>query len=562
MTDTKNEQQWERTISFADGGTRLDKFWGRELADEGVSRGRVKAWIESGLAKVNGRVVDKGKYKLAAGEKTVIGAAEPEAGEGAPDPVRGRLDVLFEDAAMLMVCKPAGLTTHPAPGEPGPTLVNLLLHRWPDIAADKSGMDEQRPGIVHRLDKDTSGVMAVARTEAARLKLSADFAEHNVFKVYLALVHGVPTPAQGTVDAPMGRHPSQKTKMAVVDKGGREARSDYRVLWTGPRGLASLVAVRIHTGRTHQIRVHMAHIGHPLLGDAVYGPRESAEWERRPDLLAGLAPRQMLHAFYLSVFHPETGEPVTRWLPPPEDFCALLAGLPRECLRVGVVGMPGGGKSALMRFLGAMGRPCFSADECVAELYNPGGDGAAMINQRFGGAYTLEDGGVDKPGLFAAMRESDQVRREVNDMVHPMVRHRCEEFFKAHRDEPVAYAEVPLLLEGGWHKEGMVDLVAGVRCPADKRTGELRRLRNLPPEILAVFDSWQWPEKDKLAACDFVADNSAGLDHLEREAERLDAAALAALADRDRATEAWMDGLWPGLAGELDRERAGGEGPA
>ncbi|WP_316901595.1 dephospho-CoA kinase [Pseudodesulfovibrio indicus] len=562
MTDTKNEQQWERTISFADGGTRLDKFWGRELADEGVSRGRVKAWIESGLAKVNGRVVDKGKYKLAAGEKTVIGAAEPEAGEGAPDPVRGRLDVLFEDPAMLMVCKPAGLTTHPAPGEPGPTLVNLLLHRWPDIAADKSGMDEQRPGIVHRLDKDTSGVMAVARTEAARLKLSADFAAHNVFKVYLALVHGVPTPAQGTVDAPMGRHPSQKTKMAVVDKGGREARSDYRVLWTGPRGLASLVAVRIHTGRTHQIRVHMAHIGHPLLGDAVYGPRESAEWERRPDRLAGLAPRQMLHAFYLSVFHPETGEPVTRWLAPPEDFCTLLAGLPRECLRVGVVGMPGGGKSALMRFLSAMGRPCFSADECVAELYGPGGDGAAMINQRFGGAYTLEDGGVDKAGLFAAMRESDQVRREVNDMVHPMVRHRCEEFFKAHRDEPVAYAEVPLLLEGGWHKEGMVDLVAGVRCPADKRTGELRRLRNLPPEILAVFDSWQWPEKDKLAACDFVADNTAGLDHLEREAERLDAAALAALADRDRATEAWMDGLWPGLAGELDRERAGGEGSA
>ena len=228
---------------------------------------------------------------------------------------------------MLVVVKPAGLTTHPAPGEPGPTLVNHLLHGWPDIAAATSGMDGQRPGIVHRLDKDTSGLMAVARTEAARLALSESFAGRRTFKVYLALVHGTPEPRQGVIDAPMGRHPSRKTLMAVLPKGGREARSEYRVLWTGPRGLASLVAVRIHTGRTHQIRVHMAHIGHPLLGDAAYGPRENAEWARRPDRLARMAPRQMLHAFYLSVPHPATGEPVTRWLAPPEDFRALLAGL-------------------------------------------------------------------------------------------------------------------------------------------------------------------------------------------------------------------------------------------
>ncbi|WP_338669953.1 dephospho-CoA kinase [Pseudodesulfovibrio methanolicus] len=557
MTNEKSEQRWERTVPEADAGLRLDKFWGRELAGEGVSRGRIKAWVESGLALVDGEVAAKGNRKLMPGQTVSIRAAGPEPGELAAEPVRGDIQAVFEDADMLVVVKPAGLTTHPAPGEPGPTLVNLLVHRWPDIAAENSSMDPQRPGIVHRLDKDTSGLMAVARTEPARLALSASFAERRTFKVYLALVHGCPEPDRGTIDAPMGRHPHHKTRMAVLPKGGREARSDYRVLWTGPRGLASLVAVRIHTGRTHQIRVHMAHIGHPLLGDAVYGARENAEWSRRPDRLAGLAPRQMLHAFYLSVPHPATGEPVTRWLAPPEDFRTLFAGLTRECLRVGIVGMPGGGKSALLKALRDLGRPCFSADESVAGLYAPGGDGAAMIKQRFGGRYTLDDGGVDKPGLFAAMRGSEAVRREVMDMVHPMVRHQCEAFFQVHRDEPVAYAEIPLLLEGGWHKSGMVDLVAGVHCPEAKRTGELRKLRRLSPEILAVFDSWQWPEADKLAACDVVVNNDKGLAELAAGARNLDETANAAWEQRNREFADWMDRLWPELAGELAGEQAG-----
>jgi 23S rRNA pseudouridine1911/1915/1917 synthase len=426
--------------------------------------------------------------------------------------------------------------------------VNLLLHKYPDIVSDASGMGGQRPGIVHRLDKDTSGLIATVRTEADRLKLSADFAGREIRKVYLAIVHGCPARKEGVIEAPIGRHPSQKTKMAVVAKGGREAVSDYTVLWTGPRNLASLVAVRIHTGRTHQIRVHMAHIGHPLVGDVVYGSRENAEWVQREDRLAALAPRQMLHAFTLSFLHPNTAERMVFWRKPPADFQALLEGLKRECLRVGIVGMPGSGKSSVVESLRAAKVPTFSADEVVAELYAAEGDGAAMVRQRFGGIYSHEDGSVNKAVLFGAMRESEGIRREIMDMIHPMVQHRCEEFFAAHRDVPATYAEIPLLLEGGWHENGSIDVVAGVHCPSDKRTGELRQLRQLDEETLAVFDSWQWPEKDKLAACDLVLENCAGLEALKLESERLQRWAKEQFNARNEKFKRWLDELWPRLA--------------
>ena len=207
--------------------------------------------------------------------------------------------------------------------------------------------------------------------------------------------------------------------------------------------------------------------------------------------------------------------------------------------------------------LGDLGLPCFSADASVARLYGPErGDGAAMIRQRFGGRYTLQDGAVDKPGLFAAMRESESVRRDVVDMVHPMVRHECEEFFKTHRDDPAAYAEIPLLSgRAAGAETGQVDMVAGVACPDAKRTGELREKRGLDAETLAVFDSWQWPEDRKLGACDLVLDNGGGLDALRAEAERLCSHAAGVHAARNRAFSEWLEGLWPELAAEIDIRR-------
>jgi len=551
MDKEKITHYWERTTGATDCGLRLDKFWAQELADAGISRGRIKQWIEEGHAQVDGVVVPKGKHKLSGYETVSIGAGESRNGEDTAQPVPGDLDVVYEDSHVVVVDKIAGLTTHPAPGEPGPTLVNLLLHRYPDISSQDSGMSGLRPGIVHRLDKDTSGLIVAVRTEADRLTLSADFAERRVHKVYLAIVHGVPERSQGTIEDSIGRHPTQKTRMAVVEKGGREARSEYRVLWAGPRGLASLVAVRIHTGRTHQIRVHMAHIGHPLLGDTVYGPQENAVWKRRSDSLAEMAPRQMLHAFHLSFTHPESGEVMTLWRKPPQDFLMLLSALKRECLRLGVVGMPGSGKSAVVRFLRNAGLPTFSADESVAALYAPEGDGAAMIRQRFGGEYSLSDGSVDKAALFAAMLKSDGVRREIMDTIHPIVQHECEMFFKQYRDEPVAYAEIPLLLEGGWHEKGYVDAVAGVHCPQEKRTGELRRIRGLSVETLAAFDSWQWAEKDKLAACDYIVENNAGLDELQVEAAGMQEWAVQLSEERNREFGRWLEALWPQLALEF-----------
>ncbi|WP_243547140.1 dephospho-CoA kinase [Pseudodesulfovibrio tunisiensis] len=542
---------WERTAQASDRGMRLDAFWGRELAGEGISRGRVRGWIEEGCVLVDGRAVTKASLKLKGGEQLRLVGPEGVSSGGGPVPDPVDLDVIHEDAHMAVVHKPAGVTTHPAPSESGSTLVHRLLHRWPDMAGHVSGMEEQRPGIVHRLDKDTSGLIAVARTEADRLALSSAFARREVCKVYLAVVHGVPESESGLIDAPLGRHPSRKTCMAVLTKGGRDARSAYRVVWTDSRSRASLVAVRIFTGRTHQIRVHMAHIGHPLVGDVLYGSREHKEWVARGGALAGLAPRQMLHAFYLALNHPASNEPLEFWREPPEDFQALLRGLNAGCLRIGLTGMPGCGKSTVLGMLRDMGLPVFSADAAVGELYEAGCDGAVMVQQRFGGRFSRDDGSVDKPALFQTMLESDAFRREIMDMVHPMVRHACMEFFAENRDRKLAVAEVPLLVEAGWHREDMVDLCAYVDCPDERRHSIMRESRGLAPETLAAFDSWQWPAERKREACDVIVPNRGTLDELRVGVEQLVTRARELIREREAGFRDRLAALWPELARQI-----------
>ena len=531
FTENETLLVWEKTVEFSDRNTRLDKFWGTALEEEGISRGKVKDWIKAGFAKINGSVCKKPNQKLMGNEELVL-KGEAEITSLVPEDLP--LEIIYNDGKIAIINKPAGLTTHPAPSCPTGTLVHRMIHHFPEI----KDMDEWRPGIIHRLDKYTSGLISIALNEHDRLAMSTAFAEREVSKAYLAIVHGVPERNFGEIDAPMGRHPVHKTKMAVVLKGGRDARSEYETLWSDPAGRASLVKVKIFTGRTHQIRVHMAHIGHPLLGDQVYGSMEHARLIQDEPLLAELAVRQMLHAHSLSFTHPGSGEELSFNQEPPEDFINMLKALNNSIQRVGLIGMPCSGKSAVLRALAAKGIPTFSADESVARSYEKEGAGWELLRQRYGIRFmNSETGAVDKPELFAAMCENEDLRREIMSIVHPIVQHDVEVFFKEHDNEPLAVAEVPLLLEAGWHTQKLVDAVIGVRCPESKRTVELRQKRGISPETLAVFDSWQWDEKAKLDCCSAIIENDGDLKKIDSETDHILEVLAAQRKDKERLFE-------------------------
>ncbi len=295
----------ELTVPQTASGNRLDRFLADALAH--LSRARVQALIREGHVRLNHRPAKPSESVRPA---DVVSWEEPPPAETALVPEAMDLPMLYEDDDLLVINKPAGLVTHPAPGNEAGTLVNALLAHCPTL----SGIGgERRPGIVHRLDKDTTGCLVVAKNDLAHRALAAQFAGRTTRKTYLALVRGVPVPASGTIDAPVGRHPVHRKKMAVVAlPRGRSARTDYRVrqrLRTDA-GPTSLVECRLHTGRTHQLRVHLKHLGHPILGDVLYG---------------GLRPpaRQMLHAWKLAFQHPRTGQEREFQAPLPADFLAF-----------------------------------------------------------------------------------------------------------------------------------------------------------------------------------------------------------------------------------------------
>jgi 23S rRNA pseudouridine1911/1915/1917 synthase len=318
-------------VGEGDGGERLDRFLSRAAEARGLalSRTRLKSLIEAGNATIDGVAISDPAARVAEG--ATIAVVVPAATEAAIVGEDLALDVVFEDAHLLIVDKPAGLVVHPAPGHSSGTLVNALIRHCGDSLSGIGGV--KRPGVVHRLDKDTSGLLVVAKTDAAHQGLAALFADHgrsgSLTREYRALIWGALDAKAGVIDAPLGRHPRHREKMAVVAAGrGREAVTHWRVIETLEP--ASLVACQLETGRTHQIRVHLAHIGHPLLGDPVYGAgfktKASHLSAEAQAALAALG-RQALHAAVLGFEHPITGEPLRFESAPPADFAKLVAAL-------------------------------------------------------------------------------------------------------------------------------------------------------------------------------------------------------------------------------------------
>lgn len=517
------------TITAAEAGQRLDRVL-RAAAPE-LSRAALQKAVQAGHCQVDGLPETRPDAKTRAGQTVLLRLPETATTLRAEE---GRLELLWQDAHLVVCNKPAGLTVHPCPSCPEHTLVQRLLSQFPQLGR----LEGQRPGIVHRLDKDTSGILVVALTERDRLALSAAFARREVRKEYLALVAGVP-PATGECREPLGRHPTAKVKMAVVPeaRGGRSAHTEWRTLWSAPDKRFSLLAVRIHTGRTHQIRVHMAHVGHPLLGDKLYAPKA----------VQALAPRQMLHAWRISFVHPATDAPMNFSCPPPDDVLAAALRGCRRMRRVVITGNPGSGKSAFTRCLADLGVPVFSADAAVAQLYAPQGEAAQWIG-RFGGAALLTPkGAVDKTALMEAMRANPALRREVETVVHSLTRAALESFWDCQESQgaALAAAEVPLYFETGWQQVFTPrPHVVGVHCPLAERARRIEQNRGWSREKVEAIEGWQWAEDRKMAACDTVVNNDGPLEALCRHAANV----LESLQSRDRGEEQalaqHLDALW------------------
>jgi 23S rRNA pseudouridine1911/1915/1917 synthase len=322
-------------------GWRLDHFLAANLRQ--LSRSRLQALIAEGRVTLAGQTIGDPNKRVKPGEVFVIEIPPPAPAE--PQPQEIPLVIVHEDADLIVIDKPAGLVVHPAAGNLDGTLVNALLAHCGDSLPGIGGV--ARPGIVHRLDKDTSGLLVVAKTERAMRSLAKQFAAHAVERAYHAVVWGAPRAGEGLVEGNLGRNPFDRKRMAVLRGQGKPARTRYRVLESfgsgevGEKAFAALVECRLETGRTHQIRVHLAHIGHPLIGDSTYGrhrqsPRAKTPAQHVAYEAAGSFPRQALHAGVLGFFHPTRQAKLRFESPWPEDFSRLvnaLRGLKEACAK-------------------------------------------------------------------------------------------------------------------------------------------------------------------------------------------------------------------------------------
>lgn len=500
---------------------RIDVFLAENID---LSRSKIKSLIKLGKCKVNGKNV-KPSYLLKTGDK--IDLIIPEE-KNSLEPKKGELEIIAKEKYFLVLNKPYGLSVHPAPSEKEDTLVNFLLYHFPQL----KNIDSERPGIVHRLDKDTSGLILVALNEKYRLILSDLFAKRQVDKEYLALVKGNVSKPEGIIDLPIGRDPKTKVKQAVVKKGGKEAKTKYKVLWSD--GRYSLLKVKIFTGRTHQIRVHLSYLGYPIVGDELYGGKIDKPSDRREYLLSKLVKRQFLHAYYLAFTLDEQKKAYR--VPLPADLKRVLLFLLKKSLKVVLVGLPGSGKSTVARFLTPF---VFDADEEVKKLYEPGADGYFLLSKMFGDKLLDTNKKIDKDKLFKLLKEPG-VKREVEKFIHPLVIARWKNFQQEHSLQPVIVGDIPLYLECNL-KETDVFLV-GIKRSQQKRWQALKQ-RGWSKEKIEFLESNQLAWEKKLRQCHFILSNEGDLAELKNKVVALKKILLELKRKKFKSSLKFLDGV-------------------
>ncbi|MCB2081346.1 MAG: RluA family pseudouridine synthase [Rickettsiales bacterium] len=308
------------TVAEEYTGERLDKWLAAALPS--LSRTRLKSLISEGQVTLNGKSVAEASQRVKPGERYQVNIPEITPSHLVPKAMA--LDIVYEDTALLVINKHAGMTVHPGAGNQDDTLVNALLAHCQGSLSGIGGVE--RPGIVHRLDKDTSGLLVVAKTDAAHHHLAAQLKDRTLSRVYTAFVWKLPSPPSGTLEGNIGRHPQHRLKMTLLQEGGRTATTHYQVTEVYGTGIASRVSCTLETGRTHQIRVHLTHAGYPLIGDTLYGPRQRALPREVPRECADFLkqfPRQALHARKIGFLHPDSNEYMTFKSPLPADLMEL-----------------------------------------------------------------------------------------------------------------------------------------------------------------------------------------------------------------------------------------------
>lgn len=491
---------------------RLDSFLSEQAQ---ISRSKIKKLIEDGRVSINGMSCTDASKKLTEGDSIILIVPEEK---NSLEAAQNDLTIYYRDQYLAVVEKKANLTVHPCPSCQEETLVHHLLYHFPSLAET----DSERPGIVHRLDKDTSGLMLIALTEESRLKLTEMFSEREVQKTYLALVQGICP--NGESRESIGRHPAVKTKMALVpvSKGGREAHSEWERIYPTQAQISeqkideqrrednfSLIKVRIYTGRTHQIRVHLTAFGYPLLGDDVYAPQKTAQ----------KAPRQMLHAHKLSFYHPYTGKFMEFTSMPPQDFWDCMEQeltKKQKAVPLIVTGNSGSGKSALLDTAKRQNFPTFSADQCIKELYEVNGDAWYLLKQQYGAEFVPDaKKSVDKTALAKAMQNMHR-KQELENILHPLVYARMLKFFKDNENVPLAVAEIPLWFESKPAKLGIKPVTLCIYCDENIRRQRLHN-RGWTDSTIAYMDSWQLAQDEKIRLADHAFANNGSLEELEQQ---------------------------------------------